>query len=131
MPELSDLVDELIVEHLRTRFKDAIMRLNDDGSLYAEINIPIVHKTKSSGLYAFANSVLSYSKLPMLEVILEDGSPFPPHVLHEVDEITERLTEEIEWEAGDVVVLDNWRFMHGRRAFTDNRRETFAALSFT
>jgi alpha-ketoglutarate-dependent taurine dioxygenase len=40
------------------------------------------------------------------------------------------LTGEISWQPGDLVMIDNSRFLHGRRAFNDDRRRIFALLSY-
>ena len=37
-------------------------------------------------------------------------------------ELSEQLTRDIEWQAGDVALIDNFRVMHGRRPFTGKRR---------
>ena len=63
-------------------------------------------------------------------VLLEDDSPIPGSVKQDVMEASEKLTEEIPWRNGDVAIVDNTRFMHGRTAFSDPQRRIFAALSF-
>jgi hypothetical protein len=45
----------------------------------------------------------------------------PPEILSEVEQVTERLTEEIWWSPGDFAVVDNTRLMHGRRAYEGPR----------
>ncbi len=45
----------------------------------------------------------------------------PPEIVSEVEEVTERLTEEINWSAGDFAVVDNSRLQHGRRAYEGPR----------
>jgi alpha-ketoglutarate-dependent taurine dioxygenase len=36
---------------------------------------------------------------------------------------------DLEWEVGDIVMIDNKRVMHGRRAFEDPNRRVAAMLS--
>jgi alpha-ketoglutarate-dependent taurine dioxygenase len=44
-----------------------------------------------------------------------DGSILPEAVWDELAWLTERLTVEVAWRAGDVLMLDNTRILHGRR----------------
>ena len=87
-----------------------------------------VVKTKFDSQDSFANSILI--EYENQDVLLEDGSEIPNAVIEEVKEITEKLTQEIRWQPGDLVMIDNSRFMHGRRAFTDMRRKIYTNLSY-
>ena len=44
-------------------------------------------------------------------------------VIDNIDSITEKLTYPHSWESGDLLMIDNRRFMHGRKAFDDNVRD--------
>ncbi|HEX4737991.1 MAG TPA: TauD/TfdA family dioxygenase [Allosphingosinicella sp.] len=48
--------------------------------------------------------------------LFEDGSPIPDPLLATVKSIADRLTAPIVWEKGDLLMIDNTRFMHGRTA---------------
>ena len=54
-------------------------------------------------------------------VTFEDDEPISKAFFEEVAEVARRETEVHTIEAQDVVVLDNYRFMHGRRAFEGDR----------
>ncbi len=54
-------------------------------------------------------------------VHFEDGSPIRDEILTELRAAGERLQECLEWQAGDMVMLDNSWIMHGRRAFSGPR----------
>ncbi len=107
-------------------------QLNDDNSLDTEYTVSAVPKTRYGQVECFANSVLgafggAYFGVKMF---FEDDSEIPLEVLQEIEATAERLTEEIPWEDGDVVMIDNSRVMHGRRAFVaDERRRLYSALS--
>jgi hypothetical protein len=45
-----------------------------------------------------------------------DGTPIPDALVAEVKAIADEITVPIPWRKGDIAVLDNWRFMHGRNA---------------
>lgn len=44
-----------------------------------------------------------------------DGSIIREDPIAELTELCEQHTQEIEWQDGDVAIIDNKRFMHGRR----------------
>ena len=86
--------------------------------------------TRWGGLRAFCNSLLiyhyretsAYYPKTLYTPSLGDGSPFPADVLAQIAERAEAQTRDVQWEAGDILLIDNSRYMHGRRAFTDPHR---------
>lgn len=86
--------------------------------------------TKWGGLRAFCNSLLIYHfrdtspfyPKTQYTPTLGDGSPFPADVLQEITELAVARTHDLTWQTGDILIVDNSRFMHGRRAFTDTSR---------
>ncbi|ANU07914.1 TauD/TfdA family dioxygenase [Paraurantiacibacter namhicola] len=68
----------------------------------------------------FARDYLRNERNP----VLEDGSVFPADWLDTIRSTARRLSYAHAWQAGDVIMLDNSRFMHGRRAIVmaDERR---------
>ena len=42
--------------------------------------------------------------------------------------IAETSTHEINWQDGDIAILDNTRVMHGRRAIADANRNLFIGM---
>ena len=103
-------------------------QFNDDQTVSIEYICSAVKKTKYSHQNAFANHFWVQQKRTE-EAIFEDGSRASDEVADEIEIIFDKLTEEIHWQAGDLVMIDNWRFLHGRRAFNDNRRQVFTTLS--
>jgi hypothetical protein len=70
---------------------------------------------------AFANFLLfaRYASGLTLVPVFEDGTPIPA-ALAEIVRITgNRLSAPIPWQANDLLLLDNSRFMHGRNAIAD------------
>jgi hypothetical protein len=45
----------------------------------------------------------------------EDGSTIPVSLLEKIKEITDEITYPITWRKNELVMVDNTRFMHGRR----------------
>jgi hypothetical protein len=123
--------DEIGEEHLEQAFGDAngvYYRLNDNGSLYTCYTRSALYPTLFAQLQSFSNSILG--PYPGQAITFDNGDEIPAGVIEEVRRLHEKHTEEISWQDGDVAVIDNTRFLHGRRGFPSGRRQIFAALSF-
>ncbi|MDF5718174.1 MAG: TauD/TfdA family dioxygenase [Rhizonema sp. NSF051] len=103
-------------------------QFNDDKTVSVEYTCSALVKNKYSHKNAFSNHFWVYQKKTE-EAIFEDGSRASDEVADEIETIFDKLTEKILWEAGDLVMMDNSRFLHGRGAFNDNRRQVFTTLS--
>ncbi len=57
-----------------------------------------------------------------------DGSEISAALAAELRAIAAELTIPIAWQAGDVLLLDNTRWLHGRRAYSDARRDIHVRL---
>jgi hypothetical protein len=51
--------------------------------------------------------------------LLDDGKPVPEAWLQAIKATGDRLAVEVAWQPGDVLMLDNSRFMHGRTPIVD------------
>lgn len=58
----------------------------------------------------------------------EKGEPLSPWIVDELQELERRETRPVEWRPGDLLMVDNTRLLHGRRAFTDTNRSIFVRL---
>lgn len=102
-----------------------------DESIYLEYVCSAVIKTRYGHEDAFTNSLLSERKNTLGELMtFDDGTPISESVITEIKRTMDGLTEEISWLPGDLAFIDNSRFLHGRNAFTDPRRQIFSCLSF-
>jgi hypothetical protein len=86
------------------------------------------------GHRAFINNILTMTWWELHGVRhrivrLEDGTPIPDAILDELRRIEAEITVPIAWQPHDLVMIDNTRYLHGRRAFTDKRREIYVRLS--
>lgn len=118
------------VKRMLDGFEGVSYVINEDQSISLTYVCSSVVKTKYGNQDAFANSLLSEYKNPDGVVTFADGSLIPDAVIYEVKEVMDRLTEKIPWQAGDLAMIDNSKFLHGRRAFNDNRRQIFSTLSY-
>jgi alpha-ketoglutarate-dependent taurine dioxygenase len=98
--------------------------------LHGTFRTPCVIPTRWSGQSAFCNSLLlhhfrapnEFYERELIEVSQPDGSPVPADLLAAARETAQRLTVDVSWDTGDILIVDNSRFMHGRTAFSDTGR---------
>lgn len=92
-----------------------------DGVILRSFTRPALHKPMFTDERAFGNFL-------MFGRYLRNSNNFPTFenfelvsdaLVGEVKAVSDRLTAPIRWSAGDIVVLDNSRFMHGRTAIRD------------
>ena len=67
----------------------------------------------------FVNHLISdhHNETQIKRITLLNGEEIPKEVVNESKLIAEPITHEIAWEKNDLIMIDNMRFMHGRRAF--------------
>ena len=92
-----------------------------DGRIAREFSRPVLHRPMFAEGPAFGNFLLfarfnnGRGNFPLLD----DLTPVPEDWLQAMHAAGEALTAKVQWQAGDVLVLDNTRFLHGRRAIAD------------
>ncbi len=102
-----------------------------DGAVHYRFETRAARPSRWSEEPVWANSLFGPSyNYEAPQIRFADGRDIPQDVLDELARITEEVTEEIAWQDGDVVLIDNSRVMHGRRAITDSRRMIVNAQSF-
>ncbi|MDT0547364.1 MULTISPECIES: TauD/TfdA family dioxygenase [Streptomyces] len=70
---------------------------------------------------AMLADLLPEEELPQ-NVVFADGSPIPADYITHVQETGMRLAVDVDWQAGDLLLVDNVAVAHGRRAYTGPRR---------
>lgn len=91
---------------------------------------PLIHRTMFGGELAFGNFLLfardylGRSDFP----VLADGRDVPEAWVDAVRQVAQHLTVPIRWRDGDLLMLDNSRFMHGRRPIADPSRRLIATF---
>jgi alpha-ketoglutarate-dependent taurine dioxygenase len=66
-------------------------------------------------------AIMSEDLLPQ-SVFFADGSPIPVAFVRHIQETGLRLSCDVDWQVGDVLLIDNIAVAHGRRPFTGDRR---------
>lgn len=82
---------------------------------------PALHRPMFSDERAFANFLLfaRFKQDRRDFPLLDDGEPVPEAWFQAIKATADRLTAEVAWQRGDLLMLDNTRFMHGRTAIKD------------
>ena len=83
-------------------------------------------KSVGKALYAAYKLMWRFESLRQGEAHFGTGERIPVEM---IDCINEEMSarEFVKWEPGDVVILDNYRMLHGREAYR-GKREVFAAM---
>ena len=71
------------------------------------------------------SALFSEDRLPR-HACYGDGSPIEDEILEEIRGVYERLRMPVEWQKGDVLLLDNLFYAHGRFPFAGQRRVVVA-----
>ena len=105
--------------------------VHPDGSATSKYTVGAVRYSTISGRLAFANSMLtpSYNYVPP-KITQANGENISDSIWSEVKNCTEICTREINWQAGDIAIIDNTRVMHGRRAIVSKQRKIYNTLSY-
>lgn len=124
--------EEVTHEHIlqfKASVPDQDFTLNDDGSLEYRIKVSPVRASSLSNGQAFANAILgpSHNYEPPVYT-LDDGSTVTADEIEDLRDVAETCTVEINWQDGDVAIIDNTRVMHGRRAIKDEDRQLFIGM---
>ena len=91
---------------------------------------PALHKPMFSDEAAFGNFLLFsafFNGNPAFP-LLDDGQPVPKSWLWAIKDVGDRLSAPVVWQEGDLLMLDNSRFMHGRTAILDPEERLIASF---
>jgi hypothetical protein len=83
---------------------------------------PRALSSRYGGHDAFINSFVLALDNPFYGMTFEDGKPIPREVKRSVRAIAKLIALPLPWQAGDFVLVDNSRVMHGREAYKDPAR---------
>ena len=104
----------------------------DTGLLHVTQLRYAVQEGRSSKDLCFVNHLfVSLDSEPQLiSRSMADGKEIPEDIIDEIKQKADNLTYEHNWEKGDFLMVDNMRFLHGRRAYEkDDPRELFVVQS--
>lgn len=99
-----------------------------DDSIKLEYIRPLVSSSRCGKYQVFINSLLPGMDLSPEILSFDDNSQIPADLMAELNAIAEKVTTNICWHKGDILMIDNTRIMHGRLAFTDEKRDIYIRL---
>jgi alpha-ketoglutarate-dependent taurine dioxygenase len=116
-------------------------KINIDDSLDYQLDIqpclPIknlaINTENQTEQFAFANAILGPSyNYEKPTYTFANGQPVSQELIEKTNELAEKYTQEIQWQNGDIVIIDNKRVLHGRRAIIGNLtdRELFIGMGY-
>ena len=114
--------DDPTPEQLQNPPKDCPFEfIAHQGQILRSFTAPVFYKPMFSPVLCFGNFLLfaRYLKKNYVFPAFEDNTIIPESVAETIKKKSDRLTHPIHWQANDVVVLDNTRFMHGRNEIID------------
>lgn len=138
--------DDLDVVRAWCKENDATLVVNEgDGSVRIDYASPATYKNPRLSEDVFINPLFIVSHLEQavksglaaqilgdilgetspIIVRLEDGSEIPETLLSEAEQTAEELTANVAWRAGDILMIDNTRVLHGRREYVGADRSIF------
>lgn len=101
----------------------------DDGSLRVTTPALPAIRDLGDGSESFFNQLIAAFRGwkdarndPAKSVTYGNGDPIDPAQLQVAISIADEITVDLNWQAGDVALLDNYRVMHGRRPYKGTRR---------
>jgi alpha-ketoglutarate-dependent taurine dioxygenase len=99
------------------------------GQILRGFTRPALHRPMFTDAPAFGNFLLfaRYCLGMTGFPLFEDGSQVPDALVAAVKQVADRLTAPIIWRSGDLLMLDNSRFMHGRTAVRDAEERLIAS----
>ncbi len=122
------VADESALRAFLDAFPHSHYRL-EQGMLHMRHAAPAISRTRD-GQAAFANGILAHLPAithprhaarpvhvkPSNRVYFGDGEPLSNDIINLMIDAHDQLVQRHRWQAGDILIIDNRRFMHGREA---------------
>ena len=73
----------------------------------------LYRKNPDTGKQVFVDD----DELQIKEITMASGKLIPEEFIDKIKQVSDEITVDHSWQQGDVVMVDNIRFMHGSQAF--------------
>lgn len=91
------------------------------GFLYFKFNKFLVHKINNIDKFIFANHLLSVKQEDqIIGCTYGNNKKIPKKIMDEIYDKAENLTFNVKWNKGDMIMINNKRFIHGRSKIKKN-----------
>jgi len=101
----------------------------DDGTLVAQTSALPAVKVLTDGRSVFFNQLIAayqgwqgVKESPSVALCFGDDSEISVEFLNEIVAVAEQLSFDLEWQDGDIAIVDNSLAMHGRRPYSGERK---------
>jgi len=121
-------IDDINELEQMCKMNDTHTTIYEDQSILLQYICPVVIPSRCGKYQVFINSLLPAMQLNPDVLKFDDDSEISDELMDELNGIAERITTNIDWKKGDILMIDNTRIMHGRRAFKDETREIYIRL---
>jgi alpha-ketoglutarate-dependent taurine dioxygenase len=109
---------------------EASHRFSFDGDLLTlEYTIPAFTSPRTGGDPVYAGSITRGYEDDRVNCEFADGTPITEELRQDILDTANRLEIPVDWQIGDVLMVDNSRVMHGRRPFTGTSREIYTRFA--
>ena len=94
----------------------------DKNKVYLEVLRYAINKIENLDSYAFTNHLIAdnYNEPQIKNISMASGEVIPDEYITLIREKSFEIIYEHSWEKNDLLMIDNKRFMHGRREFPKN-----------
>ena len=91
----------------------------DENKAYLEVLRYAINKIENLDSYAFTNHLIAdnYNEPQIKNILMASGEAIPEEYLKIIEEKSCKIIHEHSWKKNDILMIDNKRFMHGRREF--------------
>lgn len=95
--------------------------MRERGAVYSIFTAPALHRPMFSSDRAWGNFLFfsRYLHNEKAYPVFEDGTLVSDLLVDAVKKVADRLEQAVKWRKGDLLMLDNSRFMHGRRGIAN------------
>jgi alpha-ketoglutarate-dependent taurine dioxygenase len=87
------------------------------------------HKQKYKNRYGAERFEDGASRINKSDMYFGDDTPLTTEQLQHLDEITKQNMKYVKMNEGDVVLLDNYKTMHGRNVFDGTRKHGYVVAT--
>lgn len=96
--------------------------IDDDGNYIRVFTVPCLYKPMFSENLAFGNHILFSRFFHNIRTfpLLEDYSEIPENLCQEMNDLAHKICYTHLWRKGDILMVDNTRFMHGRPEYKED-----------
>ncbi|MDY7021537.1 MAG: TauD/TfdA family dioxygenase [Cyanobacteriota bacterium] len=120
--------DDLEVVKEICQSNETQIQVNKDESINLYYICPAIYPSRTGESMVFIGSLLPAIVISPDVISFDDGTKISDNIMSELNEIADKITVEIHWQKGDILMIDNTRIMHGRRAFMDDERDIYIRL---